>query len=206
MIVIDSNIYCRKLKILRLALFWREKMGYILGIYEKIFNFFYKVLIFSNMQHKNFYIFCLTNENKALYLQCQTTKKYNNMETNKENMQMSLRVYKDEYSENQLRYIRNNFEIFTETTNVIIISGSESRLEDLMSLTFSTDEKFKQLFNDYLTEEERVDNTKKEIRHLADEFRNSLLQIINNGIAGAEFVELRKIYFNEIKKIEDTVK
>ena len=128
------------------------------------------------------------------------------METNKENMQMSLRIYKDEYSENQLRYIRNNFEIFTETENFIIISGSESRLEELMSLTFSTDENFKKLLSDYLTEEERADNTKKEIRHLADEFQKSLLQIINNGIAGAEFVELRKIYFNEIKKIEDTVK
>ena len=132
-------------------------------------------------------------------------QKKKQMETTK-NMQMSLRVYKDEYSENQLRYIRNNFEIFTETTNVIIISGSESRLEDLMSLTFSTDEKFKQLFNDYLTEDERIENTKKEIRQLADEFRNSLLQIINNGIAGSEFVELRKIYFNEIKKIEDKLK
>ena len=186
-------------------MFWREKMGYFWGSYEKFFNFFYKALIFNNIQHKNFFIFCLTNENKVVYLHCQTTKKYNNMETTK-NMQMSLRVYKDEYSENQLRYIRNNFEIFTETTNVIIISGSESRLEDLMSLTFSDDEKFKQLFNDYLTEEERIENTKKEIHHLADEFRNSLLQIINNGIAGAEFAELRKIYFNEIKKIEDTVK
>ena len=127
------------------------------------------------------------------------------METTK-NMQMSLRIYTNEYNANQLRYIRDNFEVVTETTNVIIISGSESRLEDLMSLTFSTDEKFKQLFNDYLTEYERIDNTKKEIRHLADEFRNSLLQIINNGIAGADFVELRKIYFNEIKKIEDTFK
>ena len=112
------------------------------------------------------------------------------METTK-NMQMSLRVYKDEYSENQLRYIRNNFEVFTESANFIIISGSESRLEDLMSLTFSTDEKFKQLFNDYLTESERIQKTKEEIHHLADEFRNSLLKIINNGIAGAEFVELR---------------
>ena len=122
------------------------------------------------------------------------------------NMQMSLRIYKNEYSEYQFRYIRNNFEVFRESENVIISSCSESRLEDLMSLTFSTDEDFKKLFNDYLTEEERIENTKKEIRHLADEFRNSLLQIINNGIAGAEFVELRKIYFNEIKKIEDTVK
>ena len=122
------------------------------------------------------------------------------------NMQMSLRIYKNEYSENQLRYIRNNFEVVTEITDVILILGSESRLEDLMSLTFSTDEDFKKLFNDYLTEEERIENTKKEIRHLADEFRNSLLQIINNGIAGAEFVELRKLYFNEIKKIEDTLK
>ena len=127
------------------------------------------------------------------------------METTK-NMQMSLRVYKDEYSENQLRYIRNNFEVFTESANFIIISGSESRLDDLMSLMFSTDENFKKLFPDYLTEEERIENTKKEIHHLADEFQKSLLQIINNGIAGAEFVELRKIYFSEIKKIEDTVK
>ena len=133
------------------------------------------------------------------------TKKYNNMETTK-NMQMSLRIYTNEYNANQLRYIRDNFEVVTETTDVILILGSSSRLEDLMSLTFSTDENFKQLFNDYLTEEERIENTKKEIRHLADEFRNSLLQIINNGIAGAEFAELRKIYFNEIKKIEDTLK
>lgn len=124
----------------------------------------------------------------------------------KKEMQMSLRIYKNEYNDNQLRYIRNNFEVVTESENVILISGCEARLEDLMSLTFSTDEKFKQLFNDYLTKEERIENTKKEIRHLADEFRNSLLQIINNGIAGAEFVELRKIYFNEIKKIEDTLK
>ena len=122
------------------------------------------------------------------------------------NMQMSLRVYKDEYSENQLRYIRNNFEVLTESASFIIISGSEARLEDLMSLMFSDDESFKKLFNDYLTEEERIENTKKEIHHLADEFRNSLLQIINNGIAGAEFVELRKIYFSEIKKIEDSLK
>ena len=142
---------------------------------------------------------------KSVIFALSNKQKKKQMETTK-NMQMSLRVYKDEYSENQLRYIRNNFEIFTESANFIIISGSESRLEDLMSLTFSDDEKFKQLFNDYLTEEERVENTKKEIRHLADEFQKSLLQIINNGIAGAEFVELRKIYFNEIKKIEDTVK
>ena len=129
------------------------------------------------------------------------------METTKsKNTQMELRVYKDEYNASQLTYIRDNFEVVTESENVIMISGSETRLEDLMSLTFSTDEKFKQLFNDYLTKEERIENTKKEIHHLADEFRNSLLEIINNGIAGSKFVELRKIYFSEIKKIEDTLK
>ena len=120
-------------------------------------------------------------------MHCQTTKKYNNMETTKsKNMQMSLRIYTNEYNANQLRYIRDNFEVVTETTNVIIISGSESRLEDLMSLTFSTDEKFKQLFNDYVTEEEMIENTKK-IHHLADEFRNSLLQIINTF--GKRYIE-----------------
>ena len=128
------------------------------------------------------------------------------MGTTKNMQQMSLRVYKDEYNASQLTYIRDNFEVITESENVILISGSETRLEDLMSLTFSDDEKFKQLFNDYLTKEERIENTKKEIHHLADEFRNSLLNIINNGIAGSKFIELRKIYFNEIKKIEDALK
>ena len=144
---------------------------------------------------------------KSVIFALSNKQKENKMETTKsKNMQMSLRIYTNEYNANQLRYIRDNFEVVTETTDVILILGSSSRLEDLMSLTFSDDEKFKQLFNDYLTEEERIDNTKKEIRHLADEFRNSLLQIINNGIAGDEFVELRKIYFNEIKKIEETLK
>ena len=119
---------------------------------------------------------------------------------------MSLRVYKGEYNASQLTYIRDNFEVVTESENVILISGSETKLDDLMSLTFSDDENFKKLFNDYLTEEERIENTKKEIHHLADEFRNSLLKIINNGIANADFVELRKIYFSEIKKIEDELK
>ena len=75
MIVIDINLYCRILKFLRLVLFWREKMGYFRGYNEKNFNFFYKALIFSNIQYKNFFIFCLTNENKVVYLHCQTTKK-----------------------------------------------------------------------------------------------------------------------------------
>ena len=127
------------------------------------------------------------------------------METTK-NMQMSLRVYKDEYNASQLTYIRDNFEVVTESENVILISGSEARVEDLMSLTFSDDENFKKLFNDYFTKDERIENTKKEIHHLADEFRKSLLEIINNGIAGPKFIELRKIYFNEIKKIEDALK
>ena len=127
------------------------------------------------------------------------------MKTTK-NMQMSLRVYKDEYNASQLTYIRDNFEVVTESENIILISGSEARLEDLMNLTFSTDEKFKQLFNDYLTKEERIENTKKEIHHIADEFRKSLLEIINNGIANSDFVKLRKIYFSEIKKIEDALK
>ena len=62
-------------KILLSALFWREKMGYFWGSYEKILTFFYKVLIFNNIQYKNFFIFCLTNENKVVYLQCKKKKK-----------------------------------------------------------------------------------------------------------------------------------
>ena len=128
---------------------------------------------------------------KSVIFALSNKQKENKMETTKsKNMQMSLRIYTNEYNANQLRYIRDNFEVVTETTDVILILGSSSRLEDLMSLTFSDDEKFKQLFNDYLTEEEEIIENTKKIHHLADEFRKSLLQIINNGIAGSEFVEL----------------
>ena len=71
------------LKNLRPALFWRGKMGYFWGYNEKIFNFFYKVLIFSNIQYKNFYIFCLTNENKVVYLHCQNNKENKQKSNNK---------------------------------------------------------------------------------------------------------------------------
>ena len=83
MIVIDSNIYCRKLKILRLVMVWREKMGYFWGSYEKFLTFFYKALIFNNIQYKIFFIFCLTNENKVVYLQCQTNKENKQKSNNK---------------------------------------------------------------------------------------------------------------------------
>ena len=60
---------------------------------------------------------------------------------------------------------------------------------------FNNDEQFKSLFPGFLTEQERIENTKNEMKHLADEMRDTLLRIINYGVIGNDFMELREMYF-----------
>lgn len=64
-------------------MFWREKLGYFRGSNKKNFNFFYKALIFNNIQYKNFFIFCLTNEKKCYICIVKQTKKTNKKSNNK---------------------------------------------------------------------------------------------------------------------------
>lgn len=110
-------------------------------------------------------------------------------------MTMTLNIYKDEYKASHLDYLRKAFTVESETEKVVTISGDQAELEKAMMGMFNNDEQFKSLFPGFLTEKERILNTRREMKHIADEMRDTLLRIINNGVIGNDFMELREMYF-----------
>ena len=110
-------------------------------------------------------------------------------------MTMTLNIYKDEYQASHLDYLRKAFTVESETEKVVTISGDQAELEKAMMGMFNNDEQFKSLFPGFLTEKERILNTRREMKHIADEMRDTLLRIINNGVIGNDFMELREMYF-----------
>lgn len=119
-----------------------------------------------------------------------------------ETMTMTLNIYKDEYKASHLDYLRKAFRVEGETARVITISGEQADLERAMMGMYSNDDNFKSLFPAFLTEYERIENTKNEMRRLADEIRDTLLRIINNGVIGNDFMELRELYFTKFQDIK----
>ena len=107
----------------------------------------------------------------------------------------TLRIYKDEYKENQISFLRKAFTVVEETVKVVIIEGSESLLENVMACMYCSDEKFKAYFPNFRTESERKEYTTEQIKQCKNEMLNTLCRIATNGYVGREFIELRKIYF-----------
>ena len=116
-------------------------------------------------------------------------------------MTMTLNIYKDEYKATHLDYLRNAFTVESETEKVVTISGDQAELEKAMMGMFNNDEQFKSLFPGFLTEKERILNTRREMKHIADEMRDTLLRIINYGVIGNDFMELRELYFAKFQKL-----
>ena len=116
-------------------------------------------------------------------------------------MTMTLNIYKDEYKASHLDYLRKAFTVESETEKVVTISGDQAELEKAMMGMFNNDEQFKSLFPGFLTEKERILNPRREMKHIADEMRDTLLRIINNGVIGNDFMELRELYFAKFQKL-----
>ena len=116
-------------------------------------------------------------------------------------MTMTLNIYKDEYKDSHLDYLREAFTVESETPKVVTISGTQADLERAMMGMYTSDEQFKSLFPAFISESERIENTKNEMKHLADEIRDTLLRMINYGVIGKDFVELREIYYNKFQKL-----
>ena len=116
-------------------------------------------------------------------------------------MTMTLNIYKDEYKASHLGYLREAFTVESETPKVVTISGTQADLERAMMGMYTSDEQFKSLFPEFISEAERIENTKNEMKHLADEIRDTLLRMINYGVIGKDFVELREIYYNKFQKL-----
>lgn len=113
-------------------------------------------------------------------------------------IEYTLNVYKAEYNEFQLRYIRENYTVLTETDNVITISGSKSKLEKIMKNCFVSDEEFKETFPEYITKKERELHTLVKFNALKSQIQTALLEAINDNCTDSEiFNKFQEFYIHE---------
>lgn len=108
----------------------------------------------------------------------------------------SLRIYKDEYLDEHLRYIRKKFYVQDETDRTITIYGLLSDLAKVQKCVYCNDTTFKEHFTDYITSEERREFNKQEIKAMLCNMQDSLLRITNYGVINSDFQNLRNVYFN----------
>jgi hypothetical protein len=106
----------------------------------------------------------------------------------------TLVVYKDEYSESQMKYLMERFYFISETEKAVTIQGEEKELENVMMACYSSDEQFKKLFPEYLTEEERKETTSKLYDDCKRDIQDYLLKMINEGATDEKFKKLREMW------------
>ena len=89
-------------------------------------------------------------------------------------MNLSLRIYKNEYQASHLNYIKSVFDVTKESEKTIEIVGEETLLAKVQLGMFATDEQFKNIFPDYVTVLERQAITNKELEDLKDQIATTL--------------------------------
>lgn len=97
-------------------------------------------------------------------------------------MIMTHRVYKDEYSGAQIQYMRNAFVVVEESTRVLTISGEETDLDKVMSCQHTGEAEFKAVFPDFLTTEDRKNNTMDLAKECFTVMQDTLLKMIDKGL------------------------
>ena len=97
-------------------------------------------------------------------------------------MILTHRVYKDEYTSSQIDYLRNAFSVVDESPRVLSISGEESDLDKVMSCMYTGEAEFKAVFPDFLTTEDRKNNTMDLAKKCLDEMQDALLKMIDKGL------------------------
>ena len=112
---------------------------------------------------------------------------------------LSLRIYKNEVSENRLNFVRRTFTVFEESENVLSVEGSEEDIVKLYDNCLLSDERFKQAFPDYMTRAERAEYTLTKVEQVKSYVQNALLEIIANGELNADYEALRQIYLQYLK-------
>ena len=113
--------------------------------------------------------------------------------------QLTLRIYKDEVSDDRLNFISRNFEVYEETERVISVEGSEEDIVKLYDNCLLSDERFKQAFPNYMTRAERAEYTLTKLEGVKSYVKNALLEIIANGELNEDFKRLRQLYLQYLK-------
>ena len=103
------------------------------------------------------------------------------LSTETRSTQLSLRIFKNEYTANQLRYIHTHFHVLEHSDSVLTIGGSADDLDKVMSLMYSSDDKFKSVFPDFLTEDERKENNISLLKSLDSHLKDVLIEMGING-------------------------
>jgi hypothetical protein len=112
-------------------------------------------------------------------------------------MKNSLNVYKVEYTRRQVRFLKNRFEVESETSRILTISGEEEELEKVMRACFlEKDEDFKKVFPDYPLEKETMDKEIKAFQELTSVVKDKLLEITNENFGSNEFIYLTRFLDN----------
>lgn len=113
--------------------------------------------------------------------------------------ELTLRIYKDEYNEFQLRYIAEHYKVIDETDKVLTIAGEIHELENIMENCFASDEKFKESFPEYLTQKERELQTLAELNTIKTQMATILLRAIKNKCTDSElFHKVQDFYLHEL--------
>lgn len=112
---------------------------------------------------------------------------------------LSLRIYKDEISDNRLNFIRRTFTVFEESEKVLSVEGSEEDIVKLYDNCLLSDERFKQAFPNYMTRAERAEYTLTKLEGVKSYMQNALLEIIANGELNEDFARLRQLYLQYLK-------
>lgn len=115
---------------------------------------------------------------------------------------MTLRVYKEEYQPRQIDYLKSHFQVVSESKRILTISASEAELEKVMEAMYSGEARFKSIFPDFMTEQERINYTHEKFNACVSMMQTSLLEMINNGVCDWRFEALRQAYFTltDLKK------
>lgn len=110
-----------------------------------------------------------------------------------------LRIYKNEYSERQLAYIRKHYTVVNETEKVLSIESTEDEINKIQSAMFRTDEQFKKIFPEYMTKVDRELYTAAKLAELKSHIADTLLDCINNGDTDSEeFASVRSFYLHDL--------
>lgn len=118
-------------------------------------------------------------------------------------MEYTLRIYKNEYQPAQLNYIKGAFEVLDESDKVITIKSDETMLYRVQSAMFLDDERFKEVFPEYVTVAERQAITRQKLDALKTTIATTLCDCINDGVTenNTFFWELRDFYLDKIAHI-----
>ena len=112
---------------------------------------------------------------------------------------MTYRMYKDEFSNRVLNFVKEDarFTIVKESEKVLSILGSEKDLEKLMQCMYLSSEGAKKIFPEILSTREAEEIAKKMKEDILNEVRDNLIKMYNIGAHHTiEYSQLYNVWKN----------